>query len=122
MKKIILLGLVLGLTTCTKKANLGDFDTATWQADKGGCQGKRAPLVAALKALKPELKAVSANDIGALFGKPDIQRLDERNQEYYVYFTEAGPHCGQLKPISDASNVMFRFNALGLTTEITFQK
>ncbi len=110
--------LVLG---CTKKPDLKGFDLNTWKTDKGGCKNVRINQMANLKALKQELKGVSSNDIVSLFGAPDIQRLSERNQEYFVYFLEQGPHCGSLKPISDAKSVIFRFSAIKLVTEITFQ-
>jgi hypothetical protein len=121
MQRFFVIILVFATVCCTKKPQLGSFDTAAWRADKGGCKGVRQGQVTQVKALKKELLGVSANDIGNLLGKPDIQRLEERNQEYYVYFTEPGPHCGQLKPVSNATSVMFRFNAMNLATEITIQ-
>jgi hypothetical protein len=113
--------ILLFFMACTKKPNLNGFDTTTWQNDKGGCSGKRSEQVLALKAIKQELKGTSANDIAALFGAPDIHRLSERNQEYYIYFLEKGPHCGAIKPISNAKSVIFRFSAIKIVTEITFQ-
>jgi hypothetical protein len=110
------------VVACTKKADLNGLNMEQWRNDKGGCKGQRALLVSAIKAQKNTLKGVTANDIGELFGTPEVHRLDQRNQEYYVYFLEKGPHCGQIKPISNAKSLMFRFNALGLTTEVTFQE
>lgn len=83
--------------------------------------GNRAKQVPELKALKRELKGTSANDLTDMFGAPDIHRLSERNQEYYIYFLEEGPHCGSLKPISNAKSVIFRLSAIKIVTEITFQ-
>lgn len=94
---------------------------AAWKKDVGGCKGQRTTQLPALKALKQELKSVSSNDILSLFGPPDIQRLSERNQEYFVYFLEKGPHCGALRPVSNARSVIFRFSAIKLATEVTFQ-
>ena len=107
--------------SCSKKPDLKGFDLNTWKQDKGGCNGLRISQEPAFKALKQELKGVSSNDIMDLFGPPDIQRLSERNQEYFVYFMEKGPHCGALKPISDSRSVIIRFSAIKLATEITFQ-
>ena len=117
----LLILLPILLSDCTKKPDLNGFDLNAWKADKGGCTNARANQIVKLKALKQELKGVSSNDIIALFGAPDIQRLSERNQEYFVYFLEKGPHCGSLKPISDAKSVIFRFSAIKLVTEVTFQ-
>jgi hypothetical protein len=113
--------LLITLTDCTKKPDLKGFNLEKWKADKGGCKGQRTSQVAELKAIKQELKGVSSNDILAYFGAPDIQRLSERNQEYFIYFVENGPHCGSLKPISNARAVVFRFSAIKLATEINFQ-
>jgi hypothetical protein len=123
-KLLIALNMLLAVAftnSCTKKVDFNNIAMDQWRADLGGCQGKRAQLIAAIKARKNELKGVTANDIGELFGTPEVHRLDQRNQEYYVYFLEKGPHCGKIRPISDSKSLMFRFNALGLTTEITFQ-
>jgi hypothetical protein len=113
--------LIVLVNSCTKTPDLKGFDLEKWKSDKGGCNGIRISQLADLKALKQELKGVSSNDIMTLFGAPDIQRLSERNQEYFVYFMEKGPHCGSLRPISNAKSVIFRFSAIKLATEITFQ-
>ncbi len=113
--------ILLILFSCTKKPNLNGFDLATWKKDKGGCNELRIKQLDQLKVLKQELKGVSSNDIADLFGAPDIQRLSERNQEYFIYFMEKGPHCGSLKPISNAKSIIFRFSAVKLVTEVTFQ-
>jgi hypothetical protein len=117
---IILLAVNL-MYSCTKKADLKGFDLVSFQKDKGGCNGVRTKQLSELKALRQNLKGVSSNDILTLFGPPDIQRLSERNQEYFVYFMEPGPHCGAIKPISDAKSVIIRFSAIKLATEINFQ-
>jgi hypothetical protein len=118
---IFIIFLFIFAFACTKKPNLKGFDLATWQKDRGGCQGLRTSQIVELKALKQELKGTSANDIADLFGAPDLHRLSERNQEYYIYFLEKGPHCGSLKPISNSKSVIFRFSAIKIVTEITFQ-
>jgi hypothetical protein len=65
-------------------------------------------------------QGVSSNDMDEILGKPDIQQLADRNQEYYIYFLEPGPHCQQ-KP-SQSKSIAFRFSAMGIATEITFQE
>jgi hypothetical protein len=113
--------LIILFNSCTKTPDLKGFDLEKWKSDKGGCNELRISQLTELKALKQELKGVSSNDIMTLFGAPDIQRLSERNQEYFVYFMEKGPHCGSLRPVSNAKSVIFRFSAIKLATEITFQ-
>lgn len=117
---IILFGSLLGFG-CTNKANLGNFDIASWRADIGGCNTFRTSNIEELKKLRQQFKGMTGRDLSDLMGRPDIQRLDERNQEYYVYFLEKGPHCGSLKPVSDAKSIIFRFSAINLCTEVTFQ-
>jgi hypothetical protein len=118
---ILIYTLILGQISCTKKPDLKGFDLAVWKSDKGGCKNLRINQIKALKALRNELKSVTENDIGALFGKPDLQRLGERNQEYYIYFVESGDQCQKMNDKTLAKSVAFRFNAMGLTTEVTFQ-
>ncbi len=121
LQLLILSGFMFSAISCTKKPNMSGFDLDGWKNDRGGCMGNRAKQVPELKALKRELKGTSANDLTDMFGAPDIHRLSERNQEYYIYFLEKGPHCGSLKPISNAKSVIFRLSAIKIVTEITFQ-
>ncbi len=109
------------ITSCGKKANLGTFNSKLWVADKGGCKGERASQITELKSLKKNLKGLSSNDFLTYFGAPDIQRLTQRNQEYFVYFLEQGPHCNNLRPVSNAKTMVVRFSAIKLATEISFQ-
>lgn len=123
MKKTLLLILtILAFASCTKQPDLKGFDTQKWKADHGGCMGERTNMIEALKSLKQELKGVSATDFADIFGKPDIELLTERNQKYYVYYLEEGTHCQNISLPSEARNVAIRFSAIGLATEITFQK
>lgn len=110
------------LVSCTKQPDLQGFDLDRWRADRGGCRGQRAAQGDQVRALREELKGVSANDFAKLFGKPDINQLADRNQKYYVYFLEPGPHCQDIKQPSNARSVAIRFSAIGLATEVTFQR
>ena len=114
--------LLLALSACTHQPDLRGFDLERWRADRGGCRGLRSTQIEPLKALRQELKGTSANDFAEWFGKPDVNQLADRNQEYYVYFLEAGPHCQDITKPSQARTVAVRFSALGLATEVTFQR
>ena len=116
----VLLGLIL-FSSCTKEPDLAGFDVEAFKQDKGGCLGTRAKQVDWLKTHKENLKAVSSNRLEELIGRPDIQQLADRNQEYYIYFLETGPHCEKLTQPSNAPSIAFRFSAIGLATEVTFQ-
>jgi hypothetical protein len=114
--------LLFALSSCTHQPDLNGFDLDRWRADRGGCRSLRSTQVEQLKALRQELKGTSANDFAKLFGKPDVNQLADRNQEYYVYFLEPGPHCQNIQTPSQARTIAVRFSALGLATEVTFQR
>ena len=94
---------------------------ALFKNDRGGCKGDRLQQMAWLKSNKMTWKAVSSNDVEDILGKPDIQQLADRNQEYYIYYLESGEHCAKITNPSQAKTMAFRFSAIGLATEITFQ-
>ena len=97
------------------------FDLAQWQADRGGCKGIRTNMIEQVKAAELLIKGLTQNEIADLMGKPDRQQLAERNQKFYVYFLEKGEHCQDNKQVTNARSVAFRFSAIGLVTEVTFQ-
>ncbi len=78
------------------------------------------------KKLKhPYLTSWSYNIIGLSYdylGKPDIQQLADRSQEYYIYFLEPGNHCEDVKKKSNAQMMAIRFSAMGMATEVNFQR
>ena len=109
-------------SACTNQPDLTGLDLEGFKMDRGGCKGSRVKQIDWLKTHKMTWKGVSSNDLEDILGKPDIQQLADRNQEYYVYFLEEGPHCEAIKNPSKARTMAFRFSAMGLTTEITFQQ
>lgn len=122
LRFVALAGLSVLFFSCTKQPDLHGFDLDRWRTDRGGCQGQRGTQADQIRALRDELKGVSANDFAALFGRPDINQLADRNQKYYIYFLEPGPHCQDTKQASNARSVAIRFSAIGLATEVTFQR
>jgi hypothetical protein len=109
------------LFSCTHKPDLNGLNVALFKKDRGGCNGDRLKQIAWLKSNKMTWKGVSSNDMEDILGKPDIQQLADRNQEYYIYFLESGEHCAKITNTSQAKTMAFRFSAIGLATEITFQ-
>ncbi|MFC5411440.1 hypothetical protein ACFPMF_19110 [Larkinella bovis] len=101
---------------------LGTLDLVKWRADRGGCQGVRTTLVDDFKAIRSELKGKSANEVGKILGRPDSEQLDDRNQKFYIYFLESGPHCQDPKVKTGSRSIALRLSAIGLVTEITFQR
>ncbi|MEN9730202.1 MAG: hypothetical protein RLZ91_1319 [Bacteroidota bacterium] len=119
MKYLFFILSVFLLTACTHQPDLTGFDAESFKQDRGGCRGQRSKQIEWLKAHKMELRGTTSNNMEDILGKPDIQQLADRNQEYYIYFLEPGPHCNQ--QTSQAKSIAFRFSAMGIATEITFQ-
>ena len=123
MKKLLLIFCFAFLAfSCTQQPDLAGFDADAFKQDRGACLNSRKIQANWLKAHKSTWKGVSSNDVEAFLGKPDVHQLADRNQEYYIYYLETGPHCADIKTASSAKSMAFRFSAIGLATEITFQK
>ena len=118
------LGTILALLiSCSKQADtFGRLDLVKWRADRSGCTGERAGQLNNFKEIEADLLSKSSNEIADLLGKPDIQQLAERNQKYYIYFVEKGTQCDDIKNPSAAMKVVLRINAVGLVSEITYQR
>jgi hypothetical protein len=122
MKAVVLsLFFIFFLVSCTHKPDLNGLNVALFKKDRGGCNGDRLKQIAWLKSNKMTWKGVSSNDMEDILGKPDIQQLADRNQEYYIYFLEKGEQCEKMTNPSRAKSMALRFSAIGLATEITFQ-
>ena len=114
---------ILLLCSCTQQADtFGRLDLVKWRADRGACNGGRAGQLADFKEIEGDLLSKSSNEIGDLLGKPDIQQLAERNQKFYIYFVEKGTQCDNITNPSAAMKVVIRLNAVGLVSEITYQR
>lgn len=98
------------------------FPLAAWKQDRGACKDTRLGTINLLKTEKEIIKGLTINEITELFGKPDQQLLTNRQQKYYIYFLESGTHCQDIRVESNARSVAFRFSALGIVTEVTFQQ
>lgn len=123
MKKLLLIFCFAFLAfSCTQQPDLAGFDADAFKQDRGACLNTRKIQANWLKTHKSTWKGVSSNDVEAFLGKPDVHQLADRNQEYYIYYLETGPHCADIKTASSAKSMAFRFSAIGLATEITFQK
>ena len=123
IKNTVLLVLLVGLSLGCGPApdTFGKLDLKKWRGDRGGCTGVRATLLPAFRAEIQNLKGNSANTIGELLGRPDINQIADRNQKYYIYFLEKGTHCDRPSEKSNSPTVAVRMSAIGLATEITFQ-
>jgi hypothetical protein len=124
LKQLALAGALLSmnLMSCSPPPDtFGKLDLKKWRGDRGGCNGVRATLIPDFKAEIQNLKGNSANTIGDLLGRPDINQIADRNQKFYIYYLEKGTHCDRPGQKSESSSVAIRMSAIGLATEVTFQ-
>ena len=123
IKTLVLLILLTGAFVSCGPApdTFGKLDLKKWRGDRGGCAGVRATLLPAFKAEIQNLKGNSANTIGELLGRPDINQIANRNQKFYIYFLEKGTHCDRPGEKSNSPSVAIRMSAIGLATEVTLQ-
>lgn len=119
---LMIMSLLLALSACTKQPKLEEINLEKWRSDFGGCNGSRTAMIEKIKSLKNEIKGVSSNDLDDYLGKPDVQQLADRSQEYYIYFLESGEHCKDIKQQSKALRMAVRFSAMGMATEVNFQR
>ena len=117
-----LLGLWVGMSLagCNAPTQREGFDSAAWQADRLGCGGKRQALRASFDTIRLELRGLTQNEVLDVLGKPDFQRLYERNQKFYVYFLEPGAQCEGKADASRARTAVIRFSAIELVTEVYY--
>lgn len=99
----------------------GNLDLVKWRSDRGGCNDVRKGFENDLKQIQDKLLGKHIEEVGSMFGRPDINQLAGRDQKFYVYFLEKGPHCNDIAQKSNAQKLILRFNSVGLLSEITFQ-
>jgi hypothetical protein len=110
----------LGLAACGLPKKIEGFDSAAWQDDRLGCGGGRKALRESFDNVRQELKGLTQNEVLDVLGKPDFQRLYERNQKFYVYFLEPGAQCEGKADASRARTAVIRFSAIELVTEVYY--
>lgn len=118
---LILLVWFLGSSCSNAPDTLGRLDLKKWRSDRGGCQTLRKSLENDFKTVENELLSKHIDEVGHLLGRPDIHQLGSRDQKFYVYFLEKGPHCSDITQKSSAKKVILRFNAVGLLSEISYK-
>lgn len=121
MKKLLLIAFIgFSLVACTKKAELGDFDTEKWQSDPNGCKGIRAEMMDDLLKVKPKLLGLYQKSIIKALGQPEGEELYERSQTYYFYAIDPSEKC-DTPELSDPRRLSIRFTALGIANEVNIR-
>jgi len=121
MRYFFFVFITLLIVSCAAPDRIGNLDLVKWRNDRGGCKNNRTPLEAIFKDIEPQLMGSHIDKVTKILGRPDIQQLAARDQKYYVYFFENGPHCQDITKKSSARKVLLRFNAVGLLSEIIYQ-
>lgn len=121
MKKLLSLLLITSLVfSCTKKAELGDFDTEKWKSDPNGCQGLRAEMIDELLEVKPNLLGLYQKSIIKALGQPESEELYERSQTYYFYAIDPSKKCDEVGA-EEPRVLSIRFTALGIANEVNIR-
>lgn len=107
----------ISLAGCGSPKQLEGFDSAAWKSDRMGCQGTRKSMRDQSDAIRLQLRGLSQDEVLDVLGRPDFQRLYERNQKFYVYFVEPGPQCEGKADASQARTLILRLSAIELVTE-----
>ena len=106
--------------SCTKKAELGDFDTEKWKSDPNGCQGVRAEMIDDLLEVKPNLLGLYQKSIIKALGQPESEELYERSQTYYFYSIDPSEKCNT--NLEEEPRILsIRFTALGIANEVNIR-
>ncbi|GAB5523108.1 MAG: hypothetical protein Roseis2KO_09800 [Roseivirga sp.] len=108
-----------GISSCTKKIDVGNFDIEAWQADSKGCAGVRADMTEAIMEVKPKLLELYQKSIIEVLGQPEEQELYQRSQTYYVYYIDPAEDCENGK--ENPRKLMVRFTALGIANEVNIR-
>ncbi|MCE7994311.1 MAG: hypothetical protein HEP71_20160 [Roseivirga sp.] len=109
----------MAISSCTKKVDVGDFDTEAWKADSNGCTGVRANMTKAIMKLKPKLLELYQKSVIEVLGQPEEQELYERSQTYYLYYIDPAGDCENSQ--ENPRKLMVRFTALGIANEVNIR-
>ena len=94
------------------------FDAATWRADPYACRNQRRAGLSVLLRAKEQLYEARADDVNALLGPPDEEKLRANTEKVYYYYLEPGTQCNGRHLRSAAPRISLRFGPLGTVTEV----
>ncbi|WP_189630018.1 hypothetical protein [Roseivirga thermotolerans] len=117
MKKVLMCLMVFASLSCTKTADLGNFNVETWKGDPNGCKGDRAQMIDQIFEVKPKLLGLYQKSIIKALGAPETEELYERSQTYYIYAIDPSEKCDG-GPAEDPRMLRIRFTALGIANEV----
>lgn len=111
--------IILFLSGCLKKVDVGSFDTEVWKKDPKGCLVQRPSLIEELNKNKKGLLGLYQKDVLKVLGPPEEQELYKRSQTYYIYYIDAADNCDM--PVENPRKLYIRFTSLGIANEVTIR-
>jgi hypothetical protein len=118
--KISFLFLTLIFTVgCTKKIDVGDFDSEKWIADRQGCNGDRIEMIDDVIKIRENLLGLYQKSILKVLGKPEGEELYERSQTYWWYYLDPSGECDN--SIDNPRKLTIRYTALGIANQVDIQ-
>jgi hypothetical protein len=118
--KISFLFLTLIFTLgCTKKIDVGDFDSEKWITDRQGCNGDRIEMIDDVIKIRENLLGLYQKSILKVLGKPEGEELYERSQTYWWYYLDPSSQCDN--SIDNPRKLTIRYTALGIANQVDIQ-
>ena len=115
----IIIAVLLTLSCCEHRTDLGKIDLKKWKDDRNACFGARTQSIEELQLHRQELLGLSESEVVDMLGKPDQNELYTRNQKFYYYFLEPDSSC--TAAVENPKKLVVRFNAVGLAKEVSIQ-
>lgn len=122
IRRCYLLISLFSALACNPPKTIEGFENAGWKKDKMACSGIRERMATDFEQVRKKLIGLSQDEIIDVLGMPDLQRLDTRNQKFFLYYVAAGNQCQDGKVLSVARKIAVRFNATGYVSEVTYQQ
>lgn len=118
--KINLIFLVLIFSfSCTKKIEIGDFDSERWIADRQGCNGDRVEMIDDVIKIKENLLGLYQKSVIKVLGKPEGEELYERSQTYWWYYLDPSGECANAS--ENPRKLTIRYTALGIANQVDIE-
>uniref|UniRef100_UPI004047B73B hypothetical protein n=1 Tax=Roseivirga sp. TaxID=1964215 RepID=UPI004047B73B len=104
---------------CTKKIEVGDFDSERWVADRQGCNGNRVEMIDDVIKIKENLLGLYQKSVIKVLGKPEGEELYERSQTYWWYYIDPSGECANAN--ENPRKLTIRYTALGIANQVDIE-
>jgi hypothetical protein len=107
--------------SCQHRKKIENFDNEAFKKDRMACSGKREQLITDFERIRKEIKGMYVTDVVGYLGRPDLEKLSDRGQKYFVYFLQKGGQCISRDSSITARTAVLRFNAMEFVTEVGYE-